>query len=114
MREPLLAKRLFEFIHVDITEIFPEQGKLKVAFIKYNFSRAVWNRVILYQLAAQCLRQWPFVSTPDHWLPSCSYSTPLMYQVVRVGVVLVKRKSINFQPLDLQLITNFRMDLWRY
>ncbi len=36
-REPLLAKRVFEFIHVDITEIFTEQGKFKVAFIKDNF-----------------------------------------------------------------------------
>jgi hypothetical protein len=46
-REPLLAKRRFEFIHVDITEIFTEQGKLKVAFIKDNFSRAILNWAIL-------------------------------------------------------------------
>jgi transposase InsO family protein len=46
-REPLLAKRLFEFIHVDITEIFTEQGRMKVAFVKDNFSRAVLNWAIL-------------------------------------------------------------------
>jgi transposase InsO family protein len=46
-REPLIARRRFEFIHVDITEIFTEQGKMKVAFVKDNFSRAVLNWAIL-------------------------------------------------------------------
>lgn len=56
IREKLRAERLFQYLHVDITEMICADGRKYVAFVKDNFSKAILGYRILENRASSNIR----------------------------------------------------------
>ena len=56
VREKLRAERLFQYLHVDITELICADGRKYVAFVKDNFSKAILGHRILEKRSSSNIR----------------------------------------------------------
>lgn len=56
VREKLRAERLFQYLHVDITELVCADGRKYVAFVKDNFSKAILGYKILENRSSTNIR----------------------------------------------------------
>jgi hypothetical protein len=57
VRETLRATRLFQYLHVDITEMINSTGKHYIAFVKDNFSKAILGYGIFFDRSSSNIRE---------------------------------------------------------